>query len=140
MRANDAAHDDDEKMSRLTERQQLARAMAESSAMTPALATTRDAKGTRDDGRRDERWDAANAGAARDDDDAGDDGFEVDVDDAREATVEGGEGTGESGAVGVGPARGATRAGAVGAAGFLRGRRGRRRGARGERDRERAKT
>ena len=32
-------------MSRLTERQQLARAMAESSAMTPALATTRDAKG-----------------------------------------------------------------------------------------------
>jgi hypothetical protein len=44
--ANDAAHDDDEReMSRLTERQQLARAMAESSAMTPALATTRDAKG-----------------------------------------------------------------------------------------------
>ena len=45
LRANDAAHDDDEReMSRLTERQQLARAMAESSAMTPALATTRDAK------------------------------------------------------------------------------------------------
>ena len=40
-------------MSRLTERQQLARAMAESSAMTPALATTRDAKGDARRGTRD---------------------------------------------------------------------------------------
>ena len=53
-------------MSRLTERQQLARAMAESSAMTPALATTRDAKGraTAKDARRGTR-DATSDGTPR---------------------------------------------------------------------------
>ena len=53
-------------MSRLTERQQLARAMAESSAMTPALATTRDAKGraTTGDARRGTR-DATSDGTPR---------------------------------------------------------------------------
>ena len=137
VRANDAAHSTttNVNVSRLTERQQLARAMAESCAMTPARATARDAttkaRGEGAAGERDERRDAAHAGAARDGDGDGRrcECAAVDVDDGRaKRTVEGGEGTGEPGAVGVGPARGATRAGAVGAAGFLRGRRGRRRG------------